>query len=97
AGQREDAALIYRALYSGGIDIKGKAWGRDDDNIGLGYAYVKGGNLDIEKSHVAEAYYRWQVGEVFGLTADLQYMQDDYKSGSSLSGLIFGLRAAAEF
>ena len=96
-GQREDAALIYRAIYSGGIDIKGTAWGRGDDNIGLGYAYVEGGNLDIEQSQVAEAYYRWQLGEVFGLTADVQYMQDDYKSGSSLSGWIYGLRAAVEF
>jgi porin len=95
--QSDDAALDYNTIYSGGIDIKGKAWGRNADNIGLGYAYLDGGNLDIDKSHVAEAYYRWQLDEVFGLTADVQYMQDDYKAGNGPSGWIFGLRATAEF
>ena len=95
--QREDAALVYRAIYSGGIDIKGKAWGRDADNIGLGFAYTKGGNLNVDKSLVAEVYYRWQLGKVFGLSADVQYMQDDYKTRSSFSGWIYGLRATAKF
>jgi porin len=95
--QSDDAALDYNTVYSGGIDIKGKAWGRNADNIGLGYAYLDGGNLDIEKSQVAEAYYRWQLSEVFGLTADVQYMQDDYKTGSGPRGWIVGLRATAEF
>ena len=95
--QADDAATDYSAIYSGGIDIKGKAWERYDDNIGLGYAYLDGGNLEIEKSHVAEAYYRWQLTEVLGLTADVQYMQDDYKTGGGPHGWIFGLRATAEF
>ena len=95
--QTDDAATDYAAIYSGGIDIKGKAWERYDDNIGLGYANLDGGNLDIEKSQVAEAYYRWQLTEVLGLTADLQYMQDDYKTGGGPRGWIFGLRATAEF
>jgi porin len=95
--QTEDAAVDYSAIYSGGIDIKGTAWGRPADNIGLGYAYVNGGNLDIDKSQVTEAYYHWQLGEVFGLTADVQYMQDDYKAGSGPRGWIFGLRATTEF
>ena len=95
--QTDDAAVDYHALYSGGLDFKGSAWGRSDDNIGIGYAYLHGGNLDIDTSHVAEAYYRWQLGEVLGLTADVQYQQDDYKTGGGPSGWMFGLRAAAEF
>ena len=95
--QVDDAAVNYDAIYSGGIDIKGLAWGREDDNIGLGLAYVNGGNLDIEKSQVAEAYYRWQLGEVFGLTADIQYQKDDYKVSQGPSGWIYSLRAVAEF
>lgn len=93
----DDAAVDYSALYSGGLDIKGSGWGRPADNIGLGYALLNGGNLNIGSSHIAEAYYRWQLGEVFGLTADLQYMQDDYKAGGGPSGWIFGLRATAIF
>ena len=95
--QTEDAAVDYNAIYSGGLDIKGGAWDRPADNIGLGYAYLNGGSLDIDKSQVAEAYYRWQLGEVLGLTADVQYMRDDYKAGSGPRGWIFGLRATAEF
>ncbi|MDX1824244.1 MAG: carbohydrate porin [Thiohalomonadales bacterium] len=95
--QTDDAAVDYHAIYSGGLDFKGSAWGRPDDNIGIGYAYLHGGNLAIDASHVAEAYYRWQLGEVLGLTADVQYQQDDYKAGGGPSGWIFGLRAAAEF
>jgi porin len=95
--QTDKAAVDYNALYSGGIDFKGRAWGRDADNIGLGYAYLNGANQDIETSHVAEAYYRWQLGEVLGLTADVQYQVDDYKVGGGPRGWTFGLRAAAEF
>ena len=95
--QTDDAAVEYEAIYSGGIDIKGVDWGRENDNIGLGFAYVNGGNLAIEKTQVAEAYYRWQLGEVFGLTADIQYQKDDYKVGQGPSGWIYSLRAVAEF
>ena len=95
--QDEKAAVEYDAIYSGGLDIKGNAWGRNGDNIGVGYAYLSGGSLDIESSEVAEAYYPWQLGQVFALTADIQYQQDKYKTAIGPSGLILGLRATAEF
>jgi len=95
--QSDKAAVKYDAIYSGGIDIKGSSWGRNGDNIGLGYAYLSGGSLDIESSQVVEAYYRWQMGEVFALTVDLQHQQDNYKTSTGPSGLISGLRATAEF
>jgi porin len=95
--QTEEAAVDYQAVFTGGVDIKGAAWLRHGDNIGLGYAYLTGGNLDIEKTNVAEAYYRWQLGEVFGLTADIQYQNDDYKVGQGPSGWIYSLRATVEF
>ena len=93
----DDAAVDYGALTSVGLDIKGTNWGRPADNIGLGYALLNGGNLAIDSSHIAEAYYRWQLGEVFGLTADVQYMRDDYKTGGGPRGWVFGLRAVAGF
>ena len=95
--QTKDAAVNYGAIYSGGIDIKGTGWGRDDDNIGLGYAYLNGGSLDVDTSQVAEAYYRWQFSEMFGLTADIQYQNDDYEVDRGPSGWTYGLRATAEF
>ena len=95
--QTDDAAVDYNSIYSGGLDIKGSSWNRPADNIGLGFAYLDGGNLNIDSSHIAEVYYRWQLGEVLGLTADMQYMRDDYKTGSGPKGWILGLRAVAEF
>ncbi len=95
--QTDKAAVEYNSIYSGGLDIKGNAWGRNGDNIGVGYAYLNGGNLNIQRSQVAEAYYRWQLGEVFALTADIQYQHDEYKTATGPRGWILGLRAAAEF
>lgn len=95
--QTEDAAVDYAAIYSGGVDIKGSAWGRSDDNIGLGYAYLSGGNNGIASTQIAEAYYRWQSGEVFGLTADIQYLKDDNIIGPDPTGFVMGLRMTAEF
>jgi hypothetical protein len=94
--QSEDPAVDYRALYSGGFDFKGLAWGRERDNIGIGYAYLKGGNSDIARSQVCEAYYRYAIDEHLALTADLQYQADRYQGADSTKGWIGGLRLTFE-
>lgn len=93
----DDAAANYDAIYSGGFDIKGSAWECGADNIGIGYAYLSGSNLDVDKTNIAEVYYRWQAADMFGLTADIQYMNYSYKASSGPSGWIYSLRATAEF
>ena len=96
--QDDKAAIDYRHLYSGGLNILGSPWKRPDDNIGVGYAYLDGGNLEINDSQVAEAYYRFAVNDVLGVTGDVQYMKDEYKTDrTSPQGWILGLRVAAEF
>lgn len=95
--QDDDAAIDFESLYSGGINISGKLWGRENDNIGVGYAYLDGGNLDIDKTQVAEGYVRFQLNDYFAFTGDLQYMKDDIRSGESPKGWICGLRLTAEF
>ena len=95
--RNDDAVANYQAIYSGGVDIKGKHWARPADNIGIGMAYLDGGNQNIAETSLAEVYYRWQLNDVFGLTADLQYQNDSYKTGEDPSGFIYGLRATAEF
>ncbi len=95
--ETDHAAINHDAIYSGGLNFKGASWGREDDNIGIGYAHFNGGSLDISHSNVAEVYYRWKLGEYFGLTADIQHMMDDYKVGQKLSGWVYGMRAAVEF
>ena len=99
--QQEDAAVDYKALYSGGLNFSGSGWGRDEDNIGIGYAYLDGGNGDVDKTQVFEAYYRAVLNEYTAITADIQYMDDDLieidPRQDDPDGWIFGLRLTAEF
>jgi porin len=88
--------LDYRALYTGGLNIGGGLWGREADNIGIGYGYLDGADTGISDTNVAELYYRFAANDFFALTADIQYMADDYDDGSDISGWIFGLRLVAE-
>lgn len=95
--QNKDAVVDYDALYSGGLDIRGNRWGRADDNIGIGYAYLDGGNAGFKSTQVFETYYRIVFNEYFALTGDLQYMKDDVIDEANPEGFILGLRAVATF
>ena len=67
------------------------------DNVGIGYALLNGSSMDLDKTNIVEVYYRWQAGELLGLTADIQYMDDDYTVGDGVKGWIYSLRASAKF
>lgn len=99
-GWSDDKALVhFKDLYSGGIDISGKLWGREQDNIGIGYARLSGGNQDLDRTQVVEGYVRFGLNEVFALTLDVQYLDDGYKenAGEDVDGWITGIRLTAEF
>ena len=76
-------------------------WGREQDNIGIGYAYLDGAGQteeSLKNSHVAEAYVRFGLHEYLALTFDVQHMKDSYVvSENDVDGWIFGLRATCEF
>jgi len=95
--QDDDAAIHYRDFFSGGLDINGSGWGRQGDNIGLGYALLKGGNLDLDKSQVLEVYYRLTFNSAVAFTADIQYLQDNLKEADNRRGWIIGSRLTAAF
>ena len=95
--QDDGAAVNYESIWSGGIDIKGNLWHRDQDNIGLGYAWLDGGNQDIRQSQAAEAYYRFVINDNLALSADVQYMIDALQDQQNPRGFIYGLRLTAEF
>jgi hypothetical protein len=95
--QDDQAAIDYQNLYSGGINISGNLWGREQDNIGIGGAYLHGGDLDLDSSQVAEAYARFALNEYFALTLDVQYMKDDYDHADDPKGFIYGVRMTSEF
>jgi porin len=95
--QDDKAAVDYKDLYSGGLNISGNLWGRAQDNIGIGYAHLRGGNLEVDKTDVFEVYGRFGLNEIFAVTGDVQYMKDTLKEGDSPKGWIFGVRLTAEF
>ncbi|SPD72910.1 conserved exported hypothetical protein [uncultured Desulfobacterium sp.] len=99
-GWSDDKALVcFQDLYSGGINISGKLWGREQDNIGVGYGRLRGGNDEIDTTQVAEVYARFALNEVFAVTLDLQHLDDEYKAeaGDDIDGWISGIRLTAEF
>jgi len=91
------AAIAHDAIYSGGVNIRGGPWGRPNDEIGVGYGLLEGGNQGLRRSHVAEIYYRVVLSERLALTADVQYMHDIAKSGDGPDAFVLGLRATFEF
>jgi len=95
--QDEKAALDYVNLFSGGLNATGGLWGRHQDNLGIGYAHLRGGNREVAHTDVFEVYARFALNEFFAATGDVQYMRDAGKEGVNPSGWIFGLRLTAEF
>ena len=95
--QNDEAAINYKDIYSGGLNISGSLWGRESDNIGIGYGHLRGGNLDVNHTDVFEIYSRFALNDIFAVTGDVQYMKDSMEVGDSPSGWIFGLRMTAEF
>jgi porin len=99
--QSDDASVDYKALYSGGLSFSGNGWARESDNIGVGYAYLPGGKLDVDHSRVFEAYFRAGLNQHVSLTADVQYMTDDLdevdRRQKDPRGSILSLRLTAAF
>ena len=95
--QDDKAAVYFKSIYSGGLNVSGNLWGRERDNIGIRYAYLIGGNLDVGHTDVFEVYGRFALNDIFAVTGDVQYMKDSMEEGDSPKGWIFGLRMTAEF
>ena len=95
--QNDDAAVDFKAVYSGGLNISGALWRRPQDNIGLGYAYLDGGNTGINHTHVFEFYVRIILNDYVAFTADVQYMDEDIQGGNGPRGWLPGFRITAEF
>lgn len=95
--QDDEATINYKSLISAGLDIRGNAWSRDQDNIGLGAAYLEGGNSAIQESNVIELYYRLALNDVAALTLDFQYIYESLEDGAEPKGIISGLRFSAVF
>ena len=99
-GWQDDAALIdFDAIYSGGINILGSWYGREQDNIGIGYAYLHGeSDSDFDDDQVFEVYWRVVFTDMFAATLDFQYVDENRdNSDDDIDGVVGGIRMTAEF
>ena len=99
-GWQDDQALIdFDYLLSGGLNILGSWYGREQDNIGIGYAYLQGDNdSDIDHDQVFEVYWRVAFTDMFAATADVQYIDEKWNdSAEDINGIVAGIRMTAEF
>ncbi len=99
AGWQDDIAVIdHDDIYSAGVNINGKAWGRERDEIGLGYSYLKGAcEGDIDNSNAFEAYAKFQISEFTDVTFDIQYIDDKLRKSDDRKGMMYGVRVNAYF
>jgi len=98
-GWQDDRAVVASdAMYSGGLNINGKLWGREQDEAGIGYAYLSGADKgDIDSTNVFETYVKFKILEYADISLDFQYMADDYKHEEDIDGFIYGVRVNAYF
>jgi len=96
--QDDSAVLDHDVLYSAGVNINGQLWGRESDELGIGYAYLDGAcKADIDNTNAFEAYARFQLTAFSDITLDIQYMADNYKQTEDIDGFIYGVRVNAYF
>ncbi|MEN8130310.1 MAG: carbohydrate porin [Pseudomonadota bacterium] len=100
-GWQDDAAAVdHDQLYCGGVNINGGLWSRIGDEIGIGYAYLKGAQgSGLDRTQAFETYVRFAVLAYADFTLDIQYILDssDGKDGASPEGTIIGGRLSSYF
>ena len=96
--QSDSAIIEHEAGYSGGVNINGKLWGRENDEIGIGYAYLTGADqADIDSTSAIEAYSKFKISDFSDITFDVQYINDNMKQEEDRDGFIYGVRVNAYF
>ncbi len=96
--QDDDAAVTYETEFSGGVNISGSLWNREQDNIGIGFAYLDDGETEVDNTIVFEGYVRFGLNDFFAVTADVQYMEDEYDDPlEDVDGWVGSIRVTAEF
>ena len=96
--QDDEAVIDHDNVYSAGVNINGKLWGRENDEIGVGYAYLDGAcTLDIDHTTAFETYAKFKLSAFSDVTLDMQYINDDMKESDDSDGMIYGIRMSAYF
>lgn len=105
AGWQSDLARIdYNRMLSGGLNLNGSIWGRKDDEVGIGYAYLKSPskNEEFKHSQVFEGYVKFKLFSYKSFTSDItfdyQYIRDRARdSENTKAGNVYGVRLNFNF
>ena len=93
----DNRPINYRAIYSGGIHIRGAAWERVPDNVGIGLAYLDGANNRIASTRIFETYYRLVINQHLAISADIQYNRDEFVRAPTAEGMVYSARTTINF
>ena len=100
ANNEEAAALVHRALYSGGVRLKGQALALPRWTLGAAFAYLDGSGDqvgDVRRTRVFETFGRYALTADSNISLDIQYVADDIRGGLGPDTWIVGVRANASF
>lgn len=96
--QNDKAVITHDKVFSGGINISGKLWGRETDEIGLGVAYLDGADCgNIDNTNAFETYAKFKISDFSDITFDVQYVNDNMKHEKNKDGFVYGIRVNAYF
>ncbi|WP_353683915.1 carbohydrate porin [Thermodesulfovibrio sp. 3907-1M] len=106
AGWQDDSAqrVNYNRMVSLGLNLNGSVWGRKDDEVGVGYAYLKtpSKNEELKHSQVFESYVKFKLFSYKFLSSDItldyQYIRDTAReSDNTKAGHVYGVRFNINF
>ena len=89
-GKTETLTLDMSHSLSGGVSIKGKAWGRSNDVLGLGYAIS--GISTAEANYLGKGYYTVYMGD-----GNIQYRKERVAEAYYSAQLFKGLTISGDF
>lgn len=90
--QNDRPGIVFSSLLSDGVAQRGRNWSRAGDEIGVGLALLRGGNLDTDVARVIEANYRARIRPWLEATFDLQHLREVPRDGERESAWVVDLR-----
>ncbi|MEN2994400.1 MAG: carbohydrate porin, partial [Thermodesulfovibrio sp.] len=102
--QDDEAKVVHNRMISFGLNLNGSVYSRKDDEIGIGYAYLKSPsrNDELKHSQIFEGYIKFKLFSYKTLSSDItfdyQYIRDKARDGENTKvGNIYGVRLNFNF